>query len=93
MCCRLHRSFAEATAQQRAQVAKHRLAADYKDPGIHDGVEGVEAKGRQVFSVTTKWPNGVDKACNLKKERFEIRCGLYYLYLQIKKSCVLCSQG
>lgn len=64
MCRCLHGSFAKTAAQQRTQVAKHRLAADDKDPGIHDGVEGVEAEGCQVLSVTTKWPNGVDKTCN-----------------------------
>ncbi len=77
MCCRLHSSSAEAAAQQRAKVAKHRLAADNEDPGIHDGVEGVEAKGCQVLCVAAKWVNGVDKTCNLKKERVEVRHNLY----------------
>ncbi len=72
MCCRLHGSFAEAAAQQRAQVAKHRLAADDEDPGIHNGVEGVEAEGCQVLGVTTKRTEGVDKACNLRKQKFEV---------------------
>lgn len=54
-------------------MAKHRLAADDEDPGIHNGVEGVEAEGCQVLCVATKWVNGVDKACNLKKEMFEVR--------------------
>lgn len=76
MCCRLHGSFAEAAAQQRAKVVKHRLAADDEDPGIHDGVEGVEAEGRQVRCVITKWVNGVDKTCNLMTERVEVRHSL-----------------
>lgn len=76
MCCRLHGSFAEAAAQQRAKVAKHRLAADDEDPGIHDGVEGVEAEGRQVRCVITKWANGVDKTCKLMTERVEVRHSL-----------------
>lgn len=45
-------------------MAKHRLAADDEDPGIHDGVQGVEAEGCQVLCVATKWVNGVDEACN-----------------------------
>lgn len=78
MCRRLHSLSAEAAGQQRAKVAKHRLAADDEDPGIHDGVESVEAEGRQVLRVATKWVNGVDKACNLKKERVRIRHSLYF---------------
>lgn len=84
MCCRLHGSFAEAAAQQRAKVAKHRLAADDEDPGIHDGVNGVEAEGCQVLFVTTKWLNGVDKACNLKKERVDVRQSLLFISYKCK---------
>lgn len=73
MCCSLHGSFAEAAAQQRAKVAKHRLAADDEDPGIHNGVEGVEAEGCQVLIVTTKWVNGINKTCNLKRKRVGVR--------------------
>lgn len=49
-------------------MAKHRLAADDEDPGIHNGVEGVEAEGCQVLCVATKWVNGVDKACNSERQ-------------------------
>lgn len=69
MCRRLHRSSAEAAAQQGAEVAKHRLAADDEDPRIHDGVEGVEAEGCQVLFVATKRSDGVDETCNLKKQK------------------------
>ena len=72
MCCCLHGSFAEAAVQQRGKVAKHRLAADDEDPRIHDGVQGVEAEGREVLRVAGKWVNGVDEACDLKKEKVEI---------------------
>lgn len=72
-CRRLHCAPAEAAAQQRAKVAKHRLSADDENPGIYDGVEGVEPEGCQIFCVT-KWVNGVDETRNLKKkERFEVR--------------------
>lgn len=53
-------------------MVKHRLAADDEDPGIHDGVEGIETESCQVLSVTTKWANGVDETCNLMKERVEV---------------------
>lgn len=92
MCCRLHGSFAEAAAQQRAKVVKHRLAADDEDPGIHDGVEGVEAEGSQVRCVTAKWVNGVDETCNLMKETVEVRHSLLgnkHKTEEIQRSCLL----
>lgn len=63
----LHGSSAEPAAQQGAEVFQDRLAADDEDPGIHDGVEGVEAKGCQVLLVTAERPYGVDEASNLRK--------------------------
>lgn len=69
MSCSLHCAFAEVAAQQRAQVTKHRLAADNKDPGIHYRVESVKAESPQVLLVSTKWMNGVDETCNLKQEK------------------------
>lgn len=68
MCLRLHGSFAEAAAQQRAEVAENGLAADDEDPGIHNGVEGVETESGQVLRVPTKWMNGVDKTCNSERQ-------------------------
>lgn len=73
MCRRLHGAFAEAAAQHRAKVAEHGLAADDENPGIHDGVEGVEAEGRQVLCVATKGMNEVDETCNLMREKVEVR--------------------
>lgn len=90
MCCRLHSSPAEAAVQQRAKVVKHRLAADDEDPGIHDGVEGVEAESCQVLSVATKWANGVDKTCNLMKERVEVRHSLTNNKHETEKTQELC---
>ena len=58
-------------------MVKNRLAADDEDPRVHDGVEGVEAEGCEVLFVTTERVNGVDKPCNLKKERAEVRHSLY----------------
>lgn len=81
MCRRLHGSSAEAAAQQRAKVVENRLAADDEDPGIHDGVEGVEAEGGQILCVTAKGVNGVDKTCNLKKEKVKVRHSLYFLQM------------
>lgn len=69
MRCCLHSSFAEATAQQRAQVVKHRLATNDEDPWIHDGVEGIEAEGCEVSCIATKWVNGIYEACDLKETR------------------------
>lgn len=65
----LHRSFAESAVQYRAEVAEHGLAADDEDPGIHDGVHGVEAECSQVLLVAVKWVDGVDKTGDLQKER------------------------
>lgn len=64
----LHRSFAESAVQYGAEVAEHGLAADDKDPGIHDGVYGVEAECAQVLLVAAKWVDGVDKTGNLQEE-------------------------
>lgn len=81
MCRRLHGSFAEAEVQQRAKVAKHRLAADDEDPGVSDGVEGVEAESFQVLVVVTEWMNGVHKACNLqRKDRDGVMVGCSVCY-------------
>lgn len=63
----LHGSSAEPAAQQGAEVLQDRLAADDEDPGIHDGVEGVEAEGCQVLLVAAERPHGVDEASNLRK--------------------------
>lgn len=63
----LHRPSAEAAAEQGAEVLEDRLAADDEDPRVHDGVEGVEAEGRQVLLVTAERADGVDKASNLRK--------------------------
>lgn len=63
----LHGSSAEPAAQQGAEVLEDRLAADDEDPGIHDGVEGVEAEGCQVLLVATERVDGVDEASNLRK--------------------------
>lgn len=57
-------------------MAKHGLAADDEDPWIHDGVEGIEAEGRQVLRVARKGVNGVDEARNLKTDEVEV--SLYY---------------
>lgn len=65
----LHRSFAESAAQDGAEVAEHGLAADDEDPGIHDGVQGVEAERSQVRLVAAKRLDGVDKTRNLQTER------------------------
>lgn len=69
MCCCLHSSFAEVAAQKGAQVAKHRLAADDEDPGIHDGVKGVESESGQMLFVIFEWIKGIDKANNLKSKK------------------------
>lgn len=71
----LHRSFAESAAQNGAEVAEHGLAADDEDPGIHDGVQGVEAERSQVLVVAAKRVDGVDKTCNLQKERMRVSGG------------------
>lgn len=63
----LHGSSAEPAAQQGAEVLEDRLAADDEDPGIHDGVEGVEAEGRQVLLVAAERLHEVDEASNLRK--------------------------
>lgn len=63
----LHGSSAEAAAQQRAEVLEDRLAADDEDPGIRDGVEGVEAEGCQALIVAAERADGVDEASNLRK--------------------------
>lgn len=63
----LHRPPAESAAQDGAQVAEHGLAADDEDPGIHDGVQGVEAERPQVLVVAAKRVDGVDEACDLQK--------------------------
>lgn len=76
MCCRLDSPFAEAAGQQRAKVAEHGLAADDENPGVHDGVEGVEAESCEVHVVTAERMDGVDKACNLTKERVKFRYSL-----------------
>ena len=62
MRCCLHGSFAEAAVQQAAEVEKHRLAADDEDPRIRNGVEGIEAEGREVLRVATKRMDGVDES-------------------------------
>lgn len=65
----LHRSFAESAVQNGAEVAEHGLAADDEDPGIHDGVQGIEAECPQVCVVVGNWPDGVAKTSNLQKQR------------------------
>lgn len=79
VCRRLHGASAEAAAQQGAEVAKHRLAADDEHPRIHDGIEGVEAEGRQVLPVVGKRVNGVDEACDLKEEGEGLRLELVFI--------------
>lgn len=69
MGCCLHGSFAEVAAQDGAQVAKHRLAADDEHPGIHDGVKGIESEGGQILLVVFERIKGVDEASNLKSEK------------------------
>lgn len=68
-----HSSPAEAAAQQRAEVLEDRLAADDEDPGIHDGVEGVEAEGGQVLLVTAERADRVDEAGDLRKRGVNVR--------------------
>lgn len=63
----LHRSSAETAAQQRVEVLEDRLAADDEDPGIHDGVEGVEAEGCQVLLIAAERADGVDEASDLRR--------------------------
>lgn len=70
---RLHGPSAEVAAEQGAEVLEHRLAADDEDPGVHDGVEGVEAEGCQVLLVAAERANGVDKASNLRKGGADVR--------------------
>lgn len=65
----LHGSSAEMAAQQGAEVLEDRLAADDEDPGIHDGVEGVEAEGCQILLVTTEREDRVDEASNLERKK------------------------
>lgn len=64
----LHGPPAEMAAEQRAEVLEDRLAADDEDPGIHDGVDGVEAEGRQVLRVAAERADGVDEAGDLRTE-------------------------
>ena len=64
-----HAAACEAAAQQQVEVAQNRLAADDKDPGVHDGVEGVEAERRQVALVVSQRPDGVDEAGDLRTKR------------------------
>ena len=59
----------EAAAQQQVEVAQHRLAADDEDPGVHDGVERVEAERRQVAAVVSERVDGVDEARDLRRRR------------------------
>lgn len=81
---RLHGSSAEAAAQQRAEVAEHGLAADDEDPGVHDGVEGVEPEGRQVLGVAAERVERVDKTCDLEAERGQrLGRGQTQLHLQM----------
>lgn len=67
VCRVLHRPSAEAAAEQGAEVLEDRLAADDEDPRVHDGVEGVEAEGRQVLLVAAEGVDRVDKASHLRK--------------------------
>lgn len=83
MC--LHCFSTKAAAQQRVEVAKHRFAADDEDPGIHDGVEGVEAEGCQVLFVVTKWVDGINKSCDLLREKIRIRHSLQCSLLNYNK--------
>lgn len=62
-------------------MAEHRLAADDENPGIHDGVEGVEAEGRQVLCVPTKGTNEVDEPCNLMKEKVVRRSDVFNTHI------------
>jgi len=66
---RLHGLPAEAAAQHGGQVVEHGLAADDEDPGVHDGVQRVEAERRQVLRVAAERTNGVDEACDLRGRR------------------------
>jgi len=59
----------EGAAQQRVQVAEDGLAADDEHPGVHDGVEGVEAERHQVAAVVGERAHGVDEARDLRKGR------------------------
>lgn len=54
-------------AQQRAQVAEHGLAEDDEDPGVHDGVEGLETERQQVLLVVTHRLDGIGKTGNLRR--------------------------
>lgn len=54
-------------AEQGAEVLEDRFAADDENPRVHDGVEGVEAEGRQVLLVAAEGVDRVDKASNLWK--------------------------
>lgn len=67
----LHRSPREVAAQQRAQVAEHGLAEDDEDPGVHDGVEGLETERQQVLLVVTHRLDGIGETGNLRRVKYE----------------------
>lgn len=54
-------------------MLKDRLAADDEDPRVHDGVESVEAEGRQVLLVAAEGVDRVDKASDLRKRGVNVK--------------------
>lgn len=55
-------------AEPELEALEDGLAEKDEDPGVQDGVEGVETEGQQVPHLTAVWSDGLGEAADLRTQ-------------------------
>lgn len=57
------------TAEPELEALEDGLAEEDEDPGVQDGVEGIETEGQEVPHLTAVWGDGLGEAADLRAGR------------------------